>query len=580
MKTHLSVILSFAAGLAQAETTKKPNIILFFVDDMGWQDTSVPFYSEKTSQNKFFQTPNMERLAAKGVKFTQAYGCPLSSPSRASLLTGCNVTEHHVSNVGGGPNSASKGGMRPNGGAMGQGKGGMRPSGAGMGQGKGSMRPNGGGMGQGKGGMRPNSGAMAQGKGLNNPSRQTPSLGVQKWNEFGITVGDASDKSFLCTTLPQVLKAGGYTTMIVGKAHFGRNDSAVDPIKLGFDANIGGSAAASPASYLGTENFASNEGRANKNVPHLEAYHGQDIFLTEALTLEAIKLMDAAVKKQTPFFLYFSQFAVHTPHDKDKRFYDKYIQAGASDAEACYASLVEGMDKSLGDVMDYLDEAGIADNTIILFMSDNGGAGRGISKGTDSEPGANAPLRGTKGSLYEGGIREPMITYVPNVSQAGTTNSSTVIIEDFFPSIVELAQSNNAVKTIQPIQSASFIKALAGEHINDDRPFFWHYPHVRGNGGSAKGTACSAIRLGNMKLMHFYQSGQSELYNLDADISEQHNLIGTKPEYDDIAKKLEKILSDKLRKECSPLPIITATGKVCNYPDGQPYSPEATPTLP
>ncbi len=526
MKKTLSVLLSLSACLANAATEKKPNIILFFVDDMGWQDTSVPFYSEKTNQNKFFKTPNMERLAAKGVKFTQAYGCPLSSPSRASLLTGCNVTEHQVSNVGGAPMGA--------GGPTRQGVGNRRQA-------------------------------------RNGPMQQTASLGVQKWNEMGLTVSEQFNQTFLCTTLPQVLKAGGYTTMMVGKAHFGQNSCAADPKNLGFDANIGGSSASSPASYLGTENFASNVGRGNKNVPHLEVYHGKDIFLTEALTLEAIKLMDQAVKAKSPFFLYFSQFAVHTPHDKDKRFYDKYIKAGASDAEACYASLVEGMDKSLGDVMDYLDKAGIAENTIILFMSDNGGAARGLPRENRGKPDPNAPLRGAKGSLYEGGIREPMIAYVPHMSKGGTTNTSPVIIEDFFPSIIELAKSKDKAKTKQALHSKSFMQAIAGAHINENRPLFWHFPHDRGNKASADGSACSAIRLGDMKLIHFYKTGKSELYDLSKDIGEQNNLIGTSEKYDHMTHKLQTILSNKLKAEHSPMPIITATGKVCNYPDGKSY---------
>ncbi len=521
MNKTLSIILATVASVAHADAVNKPNIILFFVDDMGWQDTSVPFHSKISSQNRFFHTPNMERLAAKGVKFTHAYGCPLSSPSRASLLTGCNTSEHHITSVGGPPPQAM--GRRAN-------------------------------NRQGTGNRTRQGGSQASG-----------TLTEGNWNEMGLTVDKNYNQTFLCTTLPQVLKRGGYTTMMVGKGHFGRNDCACDPLNLGFDANIGGSAGASPASYLGTENFASANPRALTNVPHLEAYHGKDIFLTEALTLEAIKLMDKAVKADKPFFLYFSQFAVHTPYDKDKRFYDRYIKLGASDEDACYASLIEGMDKSLGDVMDYLDKAGIADKTIIIFMSDNGGAPPSNPRSHQGQVTVNSPLRGCKGSVLEGGIREPMIVFAPHLSKAGTTNSSPVIIEDFFPSIIELAHCKAQAKTVQPLHSKSFVAAIGGAHINENRPLIWHFPHPRGT----QDIASSAIRLGNMKLIHYYLSGKTELYDLSQDIAEQHNLIGTSDKYDQIAKKLASILSNKLRDAKSPLPIITATGKACAYPDGR-----------
>lgn len=515
MNKTLAILLTSTVGSISASAASKPNIILFLVDDMGWQDTSVPFYRQTTEQNKFFHTPNMERLAAKGVKFTQAYGCPLSSPSRASLMTGCNTTEHHITSVGGAPQGGRAGG---------------------------SMKPQ---------------------RARQNAHQTNASLRTGDWNEMGLTVGEASANTFSCTSLPQVLKRGGYTTMMVGKGHFGRNACASNPLNLGFDVNIGGSAASSPASYLGTENFASSQGRGNKNVPHLEAYHGKDIFLTEALTLESIKIMEAAVKEKKPFFLYFSQFAVHTPHDKDKRFYNRYIEAGASDAEACYASLIEGMDKSLGDVMDYLDKAGIADNTIILFMSDNGGAARGGPRGMQGQISANAPLRGSKGCVLEGGIREPMIAYVPRLSKAGTSNHSPIIIEDFFPTIIELAGCKQHAKTSQKLHSKSFVAAIAGASINEKRALIWHYPHPRGMQDSAS----SAIRMGDMKLIHYYLSGKTELYDLAHDISEQNNLIGTSERADKIANKLASILSHHLRQNQSPLPIITASGKPCPYPD-------------
>lgn len=532
MKISFTLLLSLVSSAAHAATGQKPNIIFFLVDDLGWQDCSVPMHSSVTTQNRFFKTPNLEKLAAKGVKFTNAYACPLSSPSRVSLLTGCNATRHHVTNVGNPPAKAA---------------------------GAGTAR-------QGKDRQNQQSGMRRKG-----PQQESSPLSVQDWNEQGICTDIQRDNSYLCTTFPQILQKAGYTTMIVGKGHLGKNDCASDMHNLGFDHSVGASTAAGPASYLGSSNFATMNSRMT--VPDLQAYHGKDIFLTEALTLESIKLMNGAVAAKKPFFLYMSHFAVHTPHDKDNRFYDKYIKAGASETEAAYASLVEGVDKSLGDLLSYLDENGIADKTIVIFMSDNGGQSRGMPRDNRGKAGPNAPLRATKSSLYEGGIREPMVAYVPNLTKAGTTNNSTIIMEDFHPTIVQLAGATELAKgSTQSSDSYSFVKALGGAHINASRPFYWHYPHQkRGEDGmvvSEVGRASSAIRLGNMKLIHFYLTGKSELYDLSKDIGESHNLIGTSEAHTATAARLATMLSNKLKAEKSELPVNISTGKTCLYPDG------------
>lgn len=164
----------------------------------------------------------------------------------------------------------------------------------------------------------------------------------------------------------------------------------------------------------------------------LEAYYGKDIFLSEALTLETIKALDTAASTGKPFFLYMAHYAVHTPYKPDNRFYLKYIDKGYARNEAMYASIVEGMDKSLGDLMDYVERKEIADNTIILFMSDNGGLA--LTPPRDGEMySQNAPLRSGKDSLYEGGIREPMLAYWPGITKAGSVNNQYLIIEVFFP---------------------------------------------------------------------------------------------------------------------------------------------------
>lgn len=181
--------------------------------------------------------------------------------------------------------------------------------------------------------------------------------------------------------------------------------------------------------------------------------------MTEALTQEALKALDKAKKYNQPFYLYMSHYAIHVPIDKDVRFYDKYKKKGLSDKEAAYASLIEGMDKSLGDIMDWLEKNGEADNTIVIFMSDNGGYATG--SGWRDEPlyTQNFPLKCGKGSAYEGGIREPMIVRWPGTVQPGTRCNDYLIIEDFYPSILEMAGIDD-YDVPQEIDGISFVPLL------------------------------------------------------------------------------------------------------------------------
>jgi hypothetical protein len=165
----------------------------------------------------------------------------------------------------------------------------------------------------------------------------------------------------------------------VGKAHFGaRKTPGADPKNLGFDVNIAGHAPGGPGSFLGTDNFG-DPSDPGWDVPGLEAYHGKDIYLTEALTIEALQAMDTAVADGVPFFLYMSHYAVHAPFAPDKRYYHKYKAAGLTDVEAMYASMIEGMDESLGDILDNVDRHGLTDDTIVIFVSDNGGFSLGVA---------------------------------------------------------------------------------------------------------------------------------------------------------------------------------------------------------
>lgn len=498
-------LLLFCATLSTGwlYAQQHPNIILFLVDDMGWQDTSVPFWDETTPLNRIYKTPNMERLAAMGAKFTDAYACPVSSPSRVSLMTGANVAQHKVSNW-----------------------------------------------------------TLYRDKSTDSPSK---TLTFETWNCNGFSP-QALTNAFHAVALPQVLKDNGYMTCMVGKAHFGAlGTPAENPLNIGFDYNIGGHAAGAMGSYLGEENYGNKvKGQRTEpwGVPSLEAYHGSDVFLTEALTREASRLVDTALAARKPFFLYMSHYAVHAPFAADKRFYQRYLDMGLTPNEAKYATLVEGMDKSLGDLMDLVEQKGIADNTVIIFMSDNGGYS--VGRGGEAAQ-RNFPLRGGKGACFEGGIREPMIVYWKGVTQPGSVNKTPVIVEDFYPAILEMAGIKK-YRPVQKIDGKSFVKALKKGTMDVKRPLYFHYPNSWGERREDVGVPQSAIRKGGWKLVHNYEIGKNELYNLKEDISERHDLIGDS-RYQKIARTLAKDLSDYLRKNESNMPVSRATGSRVAYPD-------------
>ena len=510
MKTipSCTLLLTTALTAGAAEREQRPNIVFFLVDDMGWQDTSLPFWKDTTDLNRKYRTPNMERLAALGTKFTDAYACPVSSPSRISLITGTNVARHQVSNW-----------------------------------------------------------TLHKDQATDAPS---DSLTFGRWNYNGMSPVPGIGNAFYATPLAQVFKDNGYTTLFVGKAHFGAlGTPAEDPLTLGFDRNIAGHAAGAMGSYLGEENYGNHPAGSYTppwGVPMLEKYHGTDTFLTEALTREAAKLIDSSAAAGKPFFLYMSHYAVHAPYKADKRFVQRYRDRGLSETEAEYAAIVEGMDKSLGDLMDLVAKKGIADNTIFVFMSDNGGYSVGVRPND-----ANVPLRGGKGACYEGGIREPMIVYWPGVTEGGTVNATPVIIEDFYPTLLAMAGIRD-YEMVQPIDGQDFTPALlrkwGAKMLWPDRPLYFHYPNNWGERTRDVGLPSSAVRMGDWKLVHFYEDEHNELYNLKEDISERHDLLQeASPKYKKIEAKLAKKLSDHLRQNGANMPVRKSTGQRAAYPD-------------
>jgi len=281
--------------------------------------------------------------------------------------------------------------------------------------------------------------------------------------------------------------------------------------------------------------------------------------LTEALTLEAILALDSASKTDKPFFLYMSHYAIHAPIEEDHRFIEKY--KGIDPVEAKYASMVESMDKSLGDLLDYLEEKNIVDNTIILFTSDNGGLSAAVRGGQPHTH--NKPLSSGKGSAHEGGIREPMIVSWPGVTKANSSTDNYLLIEDFFPTILEMTGIVNFT-TVQHVDGHSFIPILKGEPgLTNERPLFWHLPNNWGPSGPGLG-ASSTIRKGDWKLIYYHTDQRFELFNITNDIGELHDLSDQEIE---IKGEMAKELGNYLRSVNAQMPSFKENGKQVPWPD-------------
>ncbi len=466
---------------ASAQAASRPNIILFLVDDMGWQDTSVPFWREETLFNRHYRTPNMERLARQGVRFTNAYAHAVCSPTRTSIMTGWSPARHHVTNWTLNPDEDTSRGWAP-----------------------------------------------------------------RDWKKQGMQPDDVS--------LARLLRDAGYFTIHCGKAHWGaRGTPGEDPRRLGFDVNIAGHAAGAPGSYHGLQNFGNKEKGGHTapwGVPGLEHYHGQDIDLTDALTLEAEKALEQAVALDRPFYLYMSHYTVHTPIQPHNRFHKKYVgqnypgtDIAIPPVEAEYASMVEGMDASLGALLQKVEALGVAESTLVIFASDNGGLSAHSRGETPYGTGLNThnkPLRAGKGSAYEGGTRVPFIAAwaepaADNPAQkrlpieAGAISEQPLISEDLFPTILGAGGALDAIPETHPLDGRDlrgYFQACEKETV---RPLYFHYPHTWGPQGPGY-EPHSAMRVGDWKIIYFYQPKRWELYNLARDIGESNDLATAEPE--------------------------------------------------
>ena len=464
IKYSLCTTIASTAMPLFAQDQVKPNVIIFLVDDMGLMDTSFPFLTDSAGNperhplNDWYRTPNMERLAEQGVSFSKFYAQSVSSPSRASILTGKNSTRHKTTNW------------------------------------------------------------------INSESNNRSKYGPKEWNWVGIKNGDV--------TLPKLLQEAGYKTIHVGKAHFGPIGSfGEEPCNIGFDVNIGGSSIGQPGSYYGEDGYGHIKGYKLRAVDDLEKYHGTTTHLSEALTIEANREITEAVEANEPFFLNFAHYALHAPFQADKRFVDNYpLSPDKKQVARAFASLVEGMDKSLGDVMDKLEELGVADNTLIIFLGDNGSD---APLGSEMGHFSSAPLRGKKGSIYEGGVRIPFIASwaknsPENVFQKDHSINQDEILQerssimDIYPTILELADVKNP--NGNDIDGNSLWKTFKGKrNSKHNTSILMHFPHEH------RGNYFTTFIDGDWKVIYHYNpknptQPKYELYNLANDPYEMNDL--------------------------------------------------------
>jgi arylsulfatase A-like enzyme len=421
------------AGSALADTPR-PNIVFVLADDLGWTDLGC-------QGSRYYQSPNIDRLAAGGLRFTSAYTCgPNCQPTRAALMSGQYGPRTGVYTVGGIDRFAWQ----------------SRP-----------LRP------------------------VDN---------VEKLPLDRVTLG-------------QMMKQAGYATALFGKWHLGQ-DPKHHPAARGFDEAI------------------TSMGKHFDFVTQPKVEYPKGAYLADFLTDKAIDFVRR--NKDRPFFLCLHHFAVHAPHeaktDLIAKFKSKPPVGGHRDPT--YAAMVASVDESVGRVVAALDELKLTGNTLVIFTSDNGGVGgyarEGI-KGSDITD--NAPLRSGKGSLYEGGVRVPFIARWPGKVPEGTTTDHSFISVDLFPTLMELA--GGPPPKGQPLDGVSQVKHFTGggKEAPERDALYWHFPGYLGSPGNTwRTTPAGAIRVGDFKLIEFFEDGRKELYDLKSDLGQNANLAAKQPE--------------------------------------------------
>ncbi len=433
-------------------TQQQPNIVFILVDDMGWTDAGC-FGSE------YYETPHIDRLAAEGVKFTNAYAnAPNCAPSRASLMCGKYTPRHGILTV----NASEKG---------------------------------------------------------------------EAWQRKLIPTPNKTVLGLEHATIAEALKEAGYACGHVGKWHLGEGPQ-MGPLGRGFDFNAGGiHKGQPPAGYFSPYEIAT--------LP--DGPEGE--YLTDRLTDEALTFIEGHADR--PFFLYFAHYSVHTPLQAKEEQVAKYREKPVSGGHRhpVYAGMLESTDESVGRVMAKLAELGIDDRTLVVLFSDNGGLGGYAGDGIiGQEVTDQAPLRGGKGMIYEGGIRVPMIVRWPGAADAGAVNETPVIGSDLFPTFLEAAGVLPAERP--ELDGASLMPLLTGGGSLSRDALFWHFPvYIQALPESPKmrATPCAAVRQGDWKLIEYFEHDRLELYNLKDDIGERRDLSEQCPEQ---AMALHKLLLD------------------------------------
>jgi len=488
----VSLLLAAGTCLAASNKPGRPNIVLFLVDDMGIMDTSVPFLTDAAGTpkryplNDFYRTPNMERLAARGVRFNNFYAMSVCSPTRISILTGQNAARHRTTNW------------------------------------------------------------------INPDTNNAGPNGPPDWNWQGLGQDNV--------TLPRLLQQAGYRTIHIGKGHFGpRHSEGADPRNLGFDINVAGCSIGAPGSYYGTDNFGGKTANKSHAVPGLEKYHGQNIFLTEALTIEANAQITDAVKAGQPFFLYFAHYAVHAPFHSDPRFAAHYADSGKPAPAQAFATLIEGMDKSLGDLLDHLDKLGVAEDTLVFFLGDNG---TDAPLGHPHEVACAAPLRGKKGAHYEGGMRVPFIAAWAKAARnrhqkrlpipERAIQGQQAAVYDLLPTVV--AMVGVQIPSRHTVDGLRLDTLLAGQRDRRRREvFLMHYPHA-----PHRSDYFTVYRNGDWKVVYHYVPSKAsdhshyQLYHLATDPFEQVNLAHSEPT---VLRRMMRALASSLEKHRALYPL-------------------------
>ena len=447
-----------ASEKANQEAGTKPNIIIITADDLGWSDLAC--YG-----SDLHETPNLDKLARQGLKFTSAYAAAsVCTPTRASLMTGKYPARLHMT--------------------------------------------------------------IWREWAVN-----------QQFDQQLLPPDTRENLPFEEKTIAEVLKKAGYLTAHVGKWHIG--DAANYPEVHGFDINRGSTLWGCPSTFFypyrgeiyNSERYISDL-EEDTDGNYFSSREGE--YLTNRLTDEALKIIEAADGR--PLFLNMSYYTVHVPiegkPDLVKKFNSK-IKEGMQHRNAGYAAMVYSLDENVGRILAKIDELGQTKNTLLIFISDNGGF---INPWDNQVVTSNYPLRSGKGALYEGGVRIPMIVRFPGITEPGTVCDQAVSTMDIYPTIQQMLGIENHADTSSPDGESLFSLLKDPDTILNRKYLFWHYPHYY----MPNATPSSSVRHGDWKLIEFFEDGHLELYNLNDDPGEEFDLSEKLPGK---ALELKKVLN-------------------------------------